>query len=368
MRTLATGAAVLAAAATYSISASAGAQTAADTSTTTEGALDSDASGAESSLTTTYTVRPGDTLASIAGDHGTVVADLVGRNVLVDPGQIRPGQVLLVPTEAGLALQAGRAVTLSYTVNPGDTLNTIARRFGTSAASLAGTNGMSDPNLIYVGQVIAVPLSTRNGSGSGATLVLPPNAFSDPALTPPGGVTTPPPPPTIPPTQPTTPPPPPSSGGTPPSAPATTPRLPASLFGSLANDPNRLALVPLFDRWADNYRIPRELLKGFAFVESGWRPDALSSSGAQGLGQLMPDTSRWIASTLIGDPSLDPTKPEDNIRMSARYIRYLLDQTGDENVAIGAYYQGIGSVQREGLKPVTLQYINRVQTARAAFV
>jgi soluble lytic murein transglycosylase-like protein len=153
-----------------------------------------------------------------------------------------------------------------------------------------------------------------------------------------------------------------------PSAPATVARLPPALFGSLANDPQRLALVPAFDRWADAYQVPRDLLKAFGFVESGWRTTAVSSSGAIGVGQLMPDTARWVATTLIGDPTLDPRNPEHNIRMSARYIRYLLDFTGgDEQRAIGSYYQGPGSVSRNGLSAAGLAYVGKVQTARPHF-
>ena len=53
--------------------------------------------------------------------------------------------------------------------------------------------------------------------------------------------------------------------------------------------------------------------------------------------------------------------------MAARYLRYLQDQTGVEANAIGAYYQGIGSLQRDGLKAGTAVYIARVQAARGAF-
>ena len=194
---------------------------------------------------------------------------------------------------------------------------------------------------------------------SGPKTTLPPPTTAPPTTVPPTTV----PPTTVPPTTvpPTT-----LPGGSPPP-PGTPATLPVSLFGIYANDPVRLALVPLFDRWADTYRLNRSLLKGLGFVESSWRADALSSAGAVGIGQLMPDTSRWIADVIIGDPSLDPYKADDNIRMSARYIRWLLDQTGNEYTAIAAYYQGIGSVQRTGIQPGTHQYVARVQGARAAF-
>jgi soluble lytic murein transglycosylase-like protein len=195
-------------------------------------------------------------------------------------------------------------------------------------------------------------MSTRSGTTGGAPTVAPGAVLDVPLGTPGGPVVT-----TIPsPVSPT--PPPPASAAT----------LPSALFGSASGDPVRLALIPSFDRWADTYGVPRNLVKGLAFVESGWRANALSSSGAVGIGQLMPDTSRWVATTMLGTPSLDPNKPDDNIRMTARYLRYLLDQTGgDEYTAIGAYYQGLGSIRRDGMKPVTHTYVSKVNNARAHF-
>ncbi|MEZ5237031.1 MAG: LysM peptidoglycan-binding domain-containing protein [Acidimicrobiales bacterium] len=345
---------MLAALASYGVGVDAGAQS-------TSGAAAGQTGGATG--TGLYTVRPGDTLYSIANRFGTTVADLTARNALVNAGQIRAGQILIVPalpdvTEPRFDPQSG-AVAMNYTVVSGDTLNSIARRFGTSASNLALANGIANPNAIYVGQILSIPLGTRTGiAGNAPTLT--PADVKDPSLAMPGGAPLPTTPPPV--TQPPAPVPTPD-----PANPATPATLPRSLFGVAATDPARLALVPVFDRWADTYGVPRDLIKGLAFVESGWRKDALSSSGAVGIGQLMPDTSRWIATNLIGDPSLDPNDPEDNIRMTARYLQYLrANATSSENEAIGAYYQGLGSVRRDGLKPVTLTYIQKVQTARAA--
>jgi soluble lytic murein transglycosylase-like protein len=141
-----------------------------------------------------------------------------------------------------------------------------------------------------------------------------------------------------------------------------------ALFGSRATDRRLLALVPLFHRWADAYRVPRDLLKGIAYVESAWRADAVSPTGALGIGQLLPSTAAWVNQVLLNGARLDPRRAEDNIRMSARLLRHLLDATGGEEAkAIASYFQGLGSVTRDGVKPATFVYMLRVRDARRHF-
>ena len=95
--------------------------------------------------TGTYTVKSGDTLSRIAAKYGTTVAKLVEINGIKNPNLIRVGQVLRLP---------GGAV--KYTVVAGDTLSRIAAKYGTTVAKLAADNGIKNPNLIHVGQVITI--------------------------------------------------------------------------------------------------------------------------------------------------------------------------------------------------------------------
>jgi len=93
----------------------------------------------------TYTVKSGDTLSRIAAKYGTTVAKLVEINGIKNPNLIHVGQVLRLP---------GGAV--KYTVVAGDTLSRIAAKHGTTVAKLAADNGIKNPNLIHVGQVITI--------------------------------------------------------------------------------------------------------------------------------------------------------------------------------------------------------------------
>ena len=97
----------------------------------------------------TYTVQAGDTLTAIANKYGTTVDSLVALNNIADKNKIYVGQVLKIS-----GTTSNNSIT--YTVQAGDTLSGIASRFGTTYQELARINNISNPNLIYVGQVIKI--------------------------------------------------------------------------------------------------------------------------------------------------------------------------------------------------------------------
>ena len=102
-------------------------------------------------------------------------------------------------------------------------------------------------------------------------------------------------------------------------------------------------------------------------MESGWQSSVVSPSGAIGIGQLLPATAAFVAAALIGVP-LDPNVPDDNIRMSARFLSYLLGLTGgDVSQALAGYYQGLTSVRRDGMKATTAAYVTVVLALEARF-
>ena len=103
----------------------------------------------------TYTVRPGDTLGAVAARHGTSVAALARANAIRDPDVLRVGRRLVI---GGAAPSAGPAPGRGgYTVRPGDTLEAIAVRHGTTVAALAALNGIADPDVLAVGRRLSVP-------------------------------------------------------------------------------------------------------------------------------------------------------------------------------------------------------------------
>ena len=105
-----------------------------------------------SSTTSTYAVRSGDTLGLIAARRGTSVATLVQMNGLSNPNLIRIGQVLKVPVGGGgSSVQSPAGGSTTHVVRSGDTLGAIARRYGVTAAQIVAANGLTGDR-IYVGQ------------------------------------------------------------------------------------------------------------------------------------------------------------------------------------------------------------------------
>lgn len=97
--------------------------------------------------TTMYTVREGNTLWGIANLFGTTVDEIKALNDIDPDNMIYPGQVLTIPVDRPRA-------PMYYVVRPGDTLYSIARRYGITVDEILNMNKLGNPNLIYPGQIL----------------------------------------------------------------------------------------------------------------------------------------------------------------------------------------------------------------------
>lgn len=142
----------------------------------------SSSSGQSSSTTTnteasaaSYTVKSGDTLSGIASQYNTTVNQIVSLNQLSNPNLIYVGQVLKLKnsqtTNSSSSSSSSTAATTAgtYTVKAGDTLSAIASRYSTSSSTLASLNSLSNPNLIYVGQVLKVSSNASTSSSASSS-------------------------------------------------------------------------------------------------------------------------------------------------------------------------------------------------------
>ena len=119
-----------------------------------------------------YTVKPGDTLYSIARDNGVSVDTIISDNVLPS-NSLSVGQVLRLRVVSGEVLECFGpdfeipdeiVPSISYTVKSGDNLYNIARKYNTSVSTIVKLNNLAN-NSLSVGQVLLIPISD-NSSGS----------------------------------------------------------------------------------------------------------------------------------------------------------------------------------------------------------
>jgi LysM repeat protein len=94
-----------------------------------------------------YTVKSGDTLYSIAKKYGTTVDKIKMENNL-SSNLLSIGQVLLIPTES-------QSNTVSYTVKSGDTLYSIAKKYNTTVDKIKRENNLSS-NLLSIGKILLI--------------------------------------------------------------------------------------------------------------------------------------------------------------------------------------------------------------------
>ncbi len=106
-----------------------------------------------------YTVAPGDTVSSIAQSFGLPTAAVLALNGLSWSAPIFPGQVLRLTTAPVKATGLPTPTTVGgvYTIVKGDTLSSLAARFGVTTQAILDANGLTWTSIVYPGQSIVVP-------------------------------------------------------------------------------------------------------------------------------------------------------------------------------------------------------------------
>ncbi|MEZ5524453.1 MAG: lytic transglycosylase domain-containing protein [Pseudomonadales bacterium] len=133
--------------------------------------------------------------------------------------------------------------------------------------------------------------------------------------------------------------------------------------GSLTSTKNsREQIEKLIDGVAQEVGLAPELIRSVVSTESNFSPDAVSSTGAQGLMQLMPATARELEVT-------DSFDLQQNLLGGSRYLKQLLNKyEGDLDYALAAYNWGQGNVDRKGLGKMpqeTRDYLVKVKQGLA---
>lgn len=117
--------------------------------------------------TVRYQIQPGDTLYSLARRYGTTVAAIQSINPGLIPESLQVARVICIPRQPVYPSCPGGNY---YVVRQGDTMYAIARRYNVTVTDLAATNPTVDPNMLVIGQVLCVPSAP-------STVRCPPNSY-----------------------------------------------------------------------------------------------------------------------------------------------------------------------------------------------
>jgi LysM repeat protein len=176
-----------------------------------------------------------------------------------------------------------------YVVKPGDSLNAIARRHGTTLSRLAQINKLNPARPLLIGTKLRLPLAVRSA----------PTAVS------------------------------------------------ATNAGSVRSS---------LERWAAHYGIDASLARALAWMESGYNNDVVSSVGAEGVMQLLPSTWDYVETVLL--KSKVSHDADGNVHVGLAYLNHLLDAfSGDEQLALAAWYQGERAVRTHGTYKVSKSFV-----------
>jgi murein DD-endopeptidase MepM/ murein hydrolase activator NlpD len=211
---------------------------------------------------------------------------------------------------------------VAYVVRPGDTATGLAVRYHAWTAELIGLNRLGPGGALRQGQVLKIPIvlsAVRRDRGPAKPVTRKPRSAVRPILhsvTPPGR-------------------------------------------GWLHADLTRTQVRRLVASTARRYGVPPKLALAVAWQESGWQQRRVSSAGAIGVMQVMPDTGRWMR--WYAGRRLRLRDTHDNVLAGILTLRTLRTWTRRDNRAIAAYYQGLGAVRRVGYYDDTRQYVRSVR-------
>lgn len=266
-----------------------------------------------------HVVAPGESLSSVAAADGLSVSQLAAANGLSPNANLIAGSTLQIPPQsAGVSTASGAPETSesapvagAYVVQPGDTLSAIAAVNGLSVDQLAADNGLDPNGVLLAGSTLNLGGGWVASSGQPETTGVP------------------------------------GTGAQP-----TPETVSPSEVGQVA---------------AAN-GVPASLAEAVGYQESGFNNDLTSPTGAIGVMQIEPATWNYIQQDLAGPPPLSPSSAADNIRGGVLLLRSLLAQTGgNASMAAAGYYQGLPSIQQNGLFPSTQQYVNDVMALQQQF-
>jgi hypothetical protein len=199
-----------------------------------------------------------------------------------------------------------------HTVEPGESLWSIAAEDGLSVDELAGANGLSPDALLVAGETVLIPPASAGDSTVSGTGECVWDCASPDHPHPTDEIVTP------------------------------------ELVGSIAAE----------------YGMSAPLVQSIAWNESTFNNAVVSSAGARGVMQIIPDTWNFIDENLTPQP-LDPASATDNVRAGVIYLHHLYHLSDEDGQAmVASYFQG---PNRDEILPETETYVGEIRADGAEF-
>jgi N-acetylmuramoyl-L-alanine amidase len=292
-----------------------------------------------------HTVQPGETLWSIAAANNLTTRTVAAFNGLSEDAQVVLGSTIMVPdtVEGYAALQQAGLV-------PADPAQAAPADPAQAAPAAAPATGAPDPQGAYTvrpGDTLSA-LAAQTGTSVEAMAAM--NGLDPNGLLLAGTVIK-------------------LPGGAPAPAQASAPPPPETVVPEAepAPTPQQVGAADV-QSVAAAHGVSPSLAAAIAYQESGFNNAMVSPANARGVMQVMPGTWDYVQQNLAGGQQLDPNSAHDNIHAGVMYLKRLLtDAGGDENAAIAGYYQGLASVRERGMYDDTQQYVANVQALRSRF-
>ena len=292
-----------------------------------------------------HTVQPGETLWSIAAANNLTTRTVAAYNGLSEDAQVVLGSTILVPTtvEGYAALQQAGLVP----ADPAEATAPTTTTTTTTTAAPAAAPAAQGAYTVRTGDTLSA-LAAQTGTTVEAMAAM--NGLDPNGLLLSGTVLK-------------------LPGGAPAPVQASAPEPATQVVPEAAPEPTAQQVsAGDVQNVAAAHGVSPSLAAAIAWQESGFNNSMVSPANARGVMQVMPGTWDYVQENLAGGQTLDPNSANDNIHAGVMYLKRLLtDAGGDENAAIAGYYQGLASVRERGMYDDTQQYVNNVQALRSRF-
>jgi LysM repeat protein len=141
-------------------------------------------------------------------------------------------------------------------------------------------------------------------------------------------------------------------------------RVPGAAPPASLPDASPQEVRSLLDAWSARFGVDDHLVRALAWMESGYQPKLVSSAGARGVLQLLPETKQYVATVILGKP-LQPGVSGD-VEAGVLLLKHLLGAfNGNEHLALAAWYQGERAVRTDGIYAVTKPFVSDVLALKA---